>query len=104
MEITINTSTDSHDHIRKVIDLLKHLVGDTSSSSSSSATPPVTDSSTAFAGIFGDSSPAPQADNTLPMMNAPTQDAPSPTAQQPQVVDVWGNPKKPDSDPNIEVY
>ncbi|HSU72635.1 MAG TPA: hypothetical protein VLJ21_02190 [Candidatus Binatia bacterium] len=97
MEITINTTTDSHEHIRKVIDLLKHLVGENAAVSS----PPVADSSAAFAGIFGDNAPAVP---TLPMDNPPTQDAPSPTAQQPQVVDIWGNPKKPDPDVGVEVY
>jgi hypothetical protein len=96
MQISIDTSTDSHEHIRKVIELLKHVVGD---SSSSSAPASAETTSNAFAGIFGDS-----ASPGLPMSTPPTQDAPAPTSQQPQVVDVWGNPKKPDPDIGVEVY
>ena len=96
MEITVNTSTDSHDHIRKVIDLLRNLVGEQASSSNSSGSSS-SDAASPFAGMFGDSAPAPE----LP--SAPVQmDIPPAAPTQPQSVDIWGNPKKPD--PGIEVY
>jgi|GEM_PF-5855634 len=98
MEIKIDTSKDSHEHIRKVIELLKHVVGEQSASSSASATFDVP-AANPFAGMFGDPA-APAEAPAAPVVPETPPAAPS----QPQAVDIWGNPKKPDPDIGIEVY
>lgn len=115
MRISIDTATDSHEHIRKVIDLLRHIVDGTSSPSSSVVEP----ASSPFGDMFGDApstpeptpapptEPAPDPTGTLPGM--PQTMNPSSTLDQntPPTVDLWGNQKEPEKkDPSddIETY
>jgi hypothetical protein len=102
MRISIDTATDSHDHIRKVIDLLRQMIGESHSSSAPSSSSNVFEPQGAspFAGIFGDSAPA------APAAPAPESPPAAPAdPSQPQVVDLWGNPKKPDDQEfPVEVY
>ena len=117
MRISIDTTTDSHDHIKKVIDLLRNIVNDTSSSSVVTEQP-----GSPFGDMFGDNTPPAQPDpqpdphpnpqpdspsepdptGTVP--GAPQTRQPSSTLDQsaPSAVDIWGNKKEPD--PDVETY
>ncbi len=108
MRISIDTATDSHEHIRKVIDLLRNLVGESSGSGGSSSSNIFDNPAPAapFAGIFGDApaapAPAPSSEPSSPPAVEILKDLNAP--KTPQAVDLWGNPKDPDKDPPVEVY
>ncbi len=105
MQISIDTSKDSHDHIKHVISMLQRIV-DASSVASSDASAP-------FAGLFGDSTPHPIEPHTpSPGLPPPAPENPlthlqelnAPKDESPKAVDLWGNPKKEDDNPPVEVY
>ncbi len=107
MQISIDTSKDSHEHIKHMIQMLQRLVGDTTNTPSSS----VSDSSSAFADMFSDSAPHPVVPHTpSPGLPPPTdpltnlQELNAPKEASPRAVDLWGNPKKEDDNPPVEVY
>lgn len=104
MKITIDTASDSHDHIRRIIALLKGIVGEVSESAPTNVFDSPAPAGGSVLGGFFDSSPA----------STPTPESPAPAPsvdilkelnapQEPQKVDLWGNPKK-DDDPPVEVY
>ncbi|MBI4144911.1 hypothetical protein HY493_01755 [Candidatus Woesearchaeota archaeon] len=108
MKITIDTASDSHDHIRRIIALLKGIVGESVqevAQPSNIFDSPAPSGGSALSNFF-DSSPAP----TSP----PESPAPAPSVevlkelnapQEPQKVDLWGNPKKEDDKEfPVEVY
>ena len=106
MKITIDTASDSHEHIRHVIGLLQRVVGEVSQVQAAISSVD-TNSGNPFAGIFGDSTPAqpPQNAQTGGLQGTSAQPAP-PSEQQPQVIDLWGRQKKDDSSGNqqVELY
>ena len=118
MRISVDTATDSHEHIRKVIDLLRHIVDGTASVVEQPSNP--------FGDMFGSSTPEPTPSPPDPTPTdptpEPTEPSPDPTGtvpgvpqtinpsstldqSQPPTVDVWGNQKEQKDPPDdIETY
>jgi hypothetical protein len=107
MQISIDTSKDSHDHIKHVISMLQRIVDSSNTSVSSTS-----DASAPFAGLFGDSAPHPIEPHPIsPGLPPPApdplthlQELNAPKDDSPKAVDLWGNPKKEDDNPPVEVY
>lgn len=64
MKITIDTKEDSHEDIRKVIRLLSHMIGESSSVLSDNPSEPTPAATGAFSNLFSDDTPGPETEET----------------------------------------
>ena len=88
MKITIDTKEDSHSEIKKVINLLTHLLGEGNSEvlgSDSFSSEPTAESNAAFTNMFGNSEPASD-ESSEPTTESSDDETPSDDGDIPEII------------------